>query len=201
MTTFHFIRHGEVYNPQHILYARLPRYHLSEEGQRQAEAVADYLSSRPLAAVISSPRLRARQTAALVARLHGLVVRHSYLIDEIHTPHQGRPIAELDAEGWPLFTALPPGYDSPEDITARVLRLIRRLRRQHPTGEVALVTHGDVVLAVRFWVEGVKFTDDSKKNAGAYPAPCSITTLAFPVPVGEAAPEAARPQISYICPY
>ena len=36
-TTVHVMRHGEVHNPEGILYGRLPDYHLSERGRAQAE--------------------------------------------------------------------------------------------------------------------------------------------------------------------
>ena len=202
MTIIHFIRHGEVHNPRRVLYARLPRFPLSAAGWGQAEAAAAYLRDRPLAAVIASPRLRARQTAAIIARPHGLPVRTSRLIDEIHTPHQGRPLAELDGEGWRLFANLPPGYESPAGVTARAVRLINRLRRRYQDGEVAVVTHGDVVLAVRFWVEGIPFTDDTKNAAGLYPATASITTLTFPPSDnGTGKASADRPAMTYHRPY
>ena len=41
LTRVHVMRHGEVHNPEGILYGRLPGYRLSERGQSQAQAVAD----------------------------------------------------------------------------------------------------------------------------------------------------------------
>ncbi len=193
MTTIHLVRHGEVHNPHQILYGRLPRFRLSERGREQAAAAAACLQDRPLAAVFSSPRLRARQTAAAIARPHGLPVRLSVLADEVLSPHQGRPAAELEAEGWPLYRDLPPGYETPEDILARVQRLIDRLRIAYSGREVAVVTHGDIVLAVQFWVAGVPFTDETK-NRSLYPAPASITTLQF-------ADGAPLPALTYCRPY
>ena len=43
-TIVHVMRHGEVHNPEKILYGRLPDYHLSERGRAQAQAVADWLA-------------------------------------------------------------------------------------------------------------------------------------------------------------
>ena len=39
-TTIHFVRHGKVYNPDHLLYERLPDFHLSDLGRRMAQATA-----------------------------------------------------------------------------------------------------------------------------------------------------------------
>ena len=44
-TIVHVMRHGEVYNPDKILYGRLPDYHLSDKGRAQAQAVADWLTA------------------------------------------------------------------------------------------------------------------------------------------------------------
>ena len=41
-TTIHFVRHGKVYNPDHLLYERLPDFHLSDLGRRMAQATAAY---------------------------------------------------------------------------------------------------------------------------------------------------------------
>lgn len=195
MTTIHFVRHGNVHNPEGILYGRLPGFRLSEAGIAQAEAAAAALKGRPLVAIYSSPQLRAQQTAALIARHHpGLKVRRTSLLDEVHSPHQGRPIAEMEATGWRLYENLPPGYETPQDVLARVRRFIQRVRRAHPEGEVVAVSHGDVVLALRFWVAGVPFTDDTKNTAPLYPATASITTLTF-------ADGAAIPAMAYHRPY
>lgn len=193
MTTIHFVRHGEVYNPDKILYGRLPGFRLSTAGESQAAAAGMHLSTRPLAAVISSPQLRARQTAEHIARPHGLTVEVSALVDEVHSPYEGRPAAELDAQGWLLYTNVLPGYETPADIMARVLRQIDLLRARYPADEVAVVTHGDIVLAVQFWAQGIPFTDETKNSVAVYPATASITSMHFN---GH-----ARPQFTYHRPY
>ncbi len=45
-TTIHLMRHGEVHNPQGVLYGRLPGYRLSERGRAMARIVAAHLSGR-----------------------------------------------------------------------------------------------------------------------------------------------------------
>ncbi|MGH3635249.1 MAG: histidine phosphatase family protein, partial [Mycobacterium sp.] len=73
-TRIHLVRHGEVYNPDGVLYGRLPGFHLSDKGNRQAQAVADALAGRDVVAVIASPLQRAQETAAPIAARHDLPV-------------------------------------------------------------------------------------------------------------------------------
>jgi broad specificity phosphatase PhoE len=61
------MRHGEVHNPDGLLYGRLPGYHLSERGKEQAAAVADWLADRDIVYVVASPLERAQETAAPIA--------------------------------------------------------------------------------------------------------------------------------------
>ena len=63
----HVMRHGEVFNPDKILYGRLPDYHLSDKGKAQAERVADWLADRDIVYVVASPLERAQETATPIA--------------------------------------------------------------------------------------------------------------------------------------
>ncbi|MBT1165554.1 histidine phosphatase family protein [Bifidobacterium simiarum] len=69
-TTIHLVRHGEVYNPDHVLYERLPDFHLSDRGLRMAQATARYIAEHSginhAAAVYSSPLDRTRETAGAI---------------------------------------------------------------------------------------------------------------------------------------
>ena len=85
MTVIHLVRHGEVENPKGIIYGRLPGYHLSERGLRQARGAAEHLAEREIGAVWSSPLERARQTADAIAAPHGLEVVVDPRITESHT--------------------------------------------------------------------------------------------------------------------
>jgi len=77
-----FVRHGSVYNPNHILYHRLPGFHLSEQGGREAEATAGFLSGQPLEIVWHSPMERAEETARAVARAQDVPLAPADLINE-----------------------------------------------------------------------------------------------------------------------
>ena len=62
-TLVHVLRHGEVENPDGILYGRQADWHLSVRGREMAEAVAKWTNGRDIAAVIASPLERAQETA------------------------------------------------------------------------------------------------------------------------------------------
>ena len=62
-TTVHLLRHGEVYNPEAVLYGRLPGFRLSDDGQQMAVDAAKALDGRDITAVVASPLQRAQETA------------------------------------------------------------------------------------------------------------------------------------------
>ena len=70
--TLYLVRHGatdnNLHNPPRLQGQRVD-LGLSAAGKAQAEQTARFLATRPLAAVFSSPMLRARQTAEAIARL------------------------------------------------------------------------------------------------------------------------------------
>ena len=108
----YLIRHGATDNNR----ARPPRLQgrrtdpaLSDEGRKQAEAVATLLAGQPIDAVYSSPLLRARQTAEPIARPHGLSVETVDDLVEVDVGlWEGQPwdqIEQIDPEAYRLFAA------------------------------------------------------------------------------------------------
>ena len=72
-TVVHLLRHGEVHNPEGVLYGRLPGYNLSDLGREMADRAAEALARRDVAIVWSSPMERALQTAEPVAAMMTLL--------------------------------------------------------------------------------------------------------------------------------
>jgi broad specificity phosphatase PhoE len=70
--TIHFLRHGEVENPEKILYGRQPGWRLSNRGQEMAEVVSQWSKQFELGAVLASPLQRAQETALPLSVRHGL---------------------------------------------------------------------------------------------------------------------------------
>jgi probable phosphoglycerate mutase len=194
-TTIDLIRHADVHNPSDVFYGRLPRFRLSDLGRRQAASTAALLAAAPLAAVWTSPMLRARQTAAIIAAAHPRrpPVHRSALLLEVRSHWQGRPTAELDTIGFDFY-----GHAQPEDETiaavfARLERLVRRLLGRYPGGHVACISHADPIAIARAGFAGRALVVASIRNQPDYPAKGSITRLVFPA-TGEA------PRITYIVP-
>ncbi|MCD4684545.1 MAG: histidine phosphatase family protein [Anaerolineae bacterium] len=193
MTTIHFVRHGEVHNPNHILYARMPGFYLSATGHRQAQCTARILKLRPIVAVYSSPMSRAVQTADYAAYECGLELHTSTLINEIYTPYTGWPIERLEAMRWDLYTDIPEEYETWPAILARVQQFCDTLCQAYPGGEVVATTHGDIVITAAMWAEGLPL-DPALRDNIPYPNHASITSLHF-------APDAERPQRTYDDPF
>ena len=66
------VRHAAVWNPEGVVYARLPGFHLSESGRAEAEQLSQDLSSVGVASIQASPLERAVETARILAEPHGL---------------------------------------------------------------------------------------------------------------------------------
>ena len=73
-TVVHLLRHGEVHNPDGILYGRLPDYHLSDIGRQMAERVATTVKDRDITHLVASPLERAQETAQPSAEALGLEI-------------------------------------------------------------------------------------------------------------------------------
>jgi broad specificity phosphatase PhoE len=181
-TTIALVRHGQVHNPEGIVYGRRPRFRLSALGRRQAAGAARALDGRPLALICSSPLLRARQTAqALLENRGGLRLQVSRLIHEVRTPFEGLPLTEARARGEDAYTGAGAGYEQPADIVARARRFLLRLHRHHPGGCVAAVTHGDVIAFLVIWAAGRSLDPRRRLDmrslgiVDGYPAHGSIT--------------------------
>ncbi len=159
MTTVWLARHGEVHNPGNVLYGRLPRVGLTEEGRRQAQALADFLESRPLVGIYSSPMLRARKTAEVILRGHPELGRVRQDIDliEVRTGWEGEPLADLEQIDWDFYThPRNPEDESLVAIRTRMERWLSRVLRRHAGGEVVGVSHGDPILILVGTLSGLR---------------------------------------------
>ena len=202
VTTLYLLRHGEVHNPTGILYGRLPGFGLSDTGQQQAEAAGAWLADKPLAALYSSPMQRAQETAGFVAKHHKRSPTVDTRLNEVYTPYEGRPIAELASGGWDLYSDNEAPYEMPADILERVLNFFDAICQRHADESVAAVAHGDILVFSWLHAQGERpdaLLKDRLRDYALptdYPATASIMTFEF-----AGSPRAVAPQASYHCPY
>lgn len=163
ITTIHLMRHGEVDNPQGVLYGRLPGFALTPLGQEMARRAADALRSegRDVAAVIASPLLRAQLSAAPSAHAFGLSVRTDARLIEAGSLLQGQRLHSewmrlAHPRYWRLFRdPLRPSWGEPyRDMARRMSAAVAaalRLARGH---EALLVSHQLPIVTLRRFVQG-----------------------------------------------
>src|SRR4029077_20311923 len=108
-TIVHLVRHGEVDNPDRVLYGRMLGYHLSDAGRTMADKAAAFLSGRDLVYLVSSPLERALETAAPIAELTGLAIEQDQRLTEAANSFEGRQVAGgqgkelLHPRYWPRY--------------------------------------------------------------------------------------------------
>jgi broad specificity phosphatase PhoE len=180
-STIYFVRHTDVHNPDDILYGRLPRYRLSELGRRQAEVTAGVLAGVPVSAFYTSPMLRARQTAEVLASRHPQApIRRSNLLNEVKTGWQGRPHAELEEIRFDFYNRpIYPHDEGLDAIWARIHSFVLRARRSHPGQAVVAVTHGDLFALARAGFRGLPIDISSIRLPHPYPGKGALLKLMF----------------------
>jgi broad specificity phosphatase PhoE len=200
-TTIAFVRHGEVHNPQGIIYGRLPGFGLSENGRRQAEAAAQFLANGFAPAhIFSSPMLRAQQTAAILSQ--GKPVQESLLLNEVYTYYEGHLLTDLGKNGWDFYTGVPEPYEQPAALAARLTQFIQQTRRDHAGQTVVAVSHGDPIAYLILALQGEVplLANRAKLSAlgvtDGYPVYASVTLLNY-----RSDDPAERPLLSYHRPY
>jgi broad specificity phosphatase PhoE len=147
ITVVHLLRHGEVHNPNHVLYGRLPGYHLSANGRMMAAAAADYFEGRPVAAIFASPLERAQETAQPVAERLGLPIITDDRLIESGNVLEGKSVSlaslGLNPLNWRyLWNPFKPSWGEPyTKIVARVRQVIDLARDASPGREAVCVSH------------------------------------------------------------
>ena len=178
LTKVHVMRHGEVYNPERILYGRLPGYGLSEKGQAQAQAVAHALADHDIVLVVASPLQRAQETAAPIAARHNLSVETDPDLIESLNYFEGRRVspgdgAWRDPRGWwQLRNPFTPSWGEPyKDISARMTIAIDKARARAAGHEAVCVSHQLPVWSLRRSLTGRRLWHDPRKRE------CAVASL------------------------
>lgn len=169
------MRHGEVYNPDHVLYGRLPEFHLSQLGRRMAQKAADDLVARerPIAAVIASPLVRAQESAEPHSVAFDREIATEPRIIEPRNHFEGKVMekAVKNPLHWPwLINPVRPSWgESYRSIATRMTDAMKDafalppLSEDEP-GDVILVSHQLPIWIAHRAVAGERFLHDPRKR-------------------------------------
>lgn len=180
-TTVHLVRHGQVENPDGILYGRLPGYHLSATGRAMAERLGEYFADRDVLHVVASPLLRAQETAAPIGAALELPVASDQRLIEAGNSFEGEmfSISRLrDPRVWSrLRNPLRPSWGEPYTEIVHRMRAATQAARDAATGhEAVCVSHQLPVWSMRRYAEGKRLWHDPRSRRCAL---ASVTSLTF----------------------
>ncbi|MBA6433573.1 MULTISPECIES: histidine phosphatase family protein [Streptomyces] len=178
ITVVHVMRHGEVHNPEGVLYGRLPGYHLSELGRQMADRVAEHLADRDITHVVASPLERAQETAAPIAKAHGLDVASDERLIEAANVFQGKTFGVGDGAlrkpgNWRHLTnPFRPSWGEPYvDQVVRMMAALGRARDTARGHEAVCVSHQLPIWIVRSFVERRRLWHDPRRRQ------CTLASL------------------------
>ncbi|KNC20309.1 fructose-2,6-bisphosphatase [Arthrobacter sp. RIT-PI-e] len=190
-STVHLVRHGEVHNPEGVLYGRLPEFHLSDLGRRMAAQVADHFGRQRdegarIVHLVASPLTRAQETAQPVAEALGLTIHTDERIIEAENRFEGmsRIKSRLrQPRYWPLLVnPFRPSWGEPyEEQAKRVMSAVHDARRRavelagaegaDAAPEAILVSHQLPIWVTRLSAEHRRLWHDPRQRE------CTLTSV------------------------
>jgi broad specificity phosphatase PhoE len=182
-TVVHLVRHGEVHNPEGVLYGRLPGFRLSEAGDAMAVLAAEALRGHDVTVVRSSPLERAVQTAVPIAAEFGVEATTDDRLIETTNFFEGKTFGVGDGSlknpaVWRhLWNPFRPSWGEPyEAVAKRMLAAVADARDAAAGHEAVLVSHQLPIEITRRKAEGTHLwhRPDRRKCALA-----SITSLVY----------------------
>ncbi|MEU6058498.1 histidine phosphatase family protein [Streptomyces sp. NPDC047097] len=178
VTVVHLVRHGEVDNPDGVLYGRREGYHLSELGRRMADRVAEHLAARDVTHVVSSPLERAQETAGPVAKTHGLDVATDERLIEAANVFEGKTFGVGDGalrrpENWRHLTnPFRPSWGEPYiEQVVRMMGALDAARDAARGHEAVCVSHQLPIWIVRSFAERRRLWHDPRRRQ------CTLASL------------------------
>ena len=182
-TTVHLMRHGEVHNPEGVLYGRMPGYYLSDLGVQMADKVAGAIADRDIVHLRVSPLERAQQTAGPLAAALGLEIVTDPRVIESENIFEGKSFGVGDGalrkpSAWMhLWNPFKPSWGEPyKEIAARMMAAVYDARDAARGHEAVIVSHQLPIWTTRLHAEGRSFLHDPRKRQCTL---CSLTSFGF----------------------
>ncbi|GAB3156224.1 histidine phosphatase family protein [Micromonospora sonneratiae] len=170
-TVVHVLRHGEVHNPDKILYGRLPGFRLSELGVQMAKAAAQALADRDIAYVVASPLERAQQTAEPIAEQFSLPIAVDEQLIESANWFEGKRVSPGDGSfrdprnWWVLRDPITPSWgEAYLAIAERMFGALQAAREAAEGREAVCVSHQLPIWTLRRHVERKRLWHDPRRR-------------------------------------
>ena len=182
-TTVHVARHGEVENPQKILYGRQPGWRLSARGQEMAKVLGEWSKAINLGALHVSPLQRAQETAAPIAAAHGIEITTDERLIEAGNIFEGKSfepgsgILKHPSAWRHLYNPWKPSWGEPyEEQINRMLVAIFAANKAANGKDAIMVSHQLPIWILRSAIEGRSLLHDPRKRICTL---ASVTSIHF----------------------
>ena len=182
-TVVHLLRHGEVFNPEKVLYGRLPGFRLSADGEAMAEKAAGWFADKDVVHLVSSPLERAQQTAAPIAGKLDLPIEVDDRLIEAGNAFEGLRVGVGDGalrspqHWWKLRNPLRPSWGEPYvEIATRMLAAVEAARDAARGAAVVCVSHQLPIWTLRLHLEGRRYAHDPRRRQCGL---ASVTSLTY----------------------
>lgn len=168
----HLIRHGEVFNPDQVLYGRLPHFRLSERGTEMAKDAAKQLAAegRTITRLVASPLLRTQQSADPVADINGVEIITDERLIEPYNIFEGRKLTPGHVAVRPhlyfhLRNPIRPSWgESYLSIVARMTEALDEHAAATDGGDLVLVSHQLPIWMVHLSVAGKNLVTNAPRR-------------------------------------
>jgi len=169
--TIHFVRHGEVHNPEKILYGLQPGWRLSDRGNEMAAVIGEWSAKLDLGSIHSSPLQRAQETVAPIIAKHKLSLTTDKNLIEASNIFEGKKF-ELGSgvlrhpSSWRyLYNPWKPSWGEPYDqLISRMLKGLFAARDAAGGKDAICVSHQLPIWILRSAVEGRRLLHDPRKR-------------------------------------
>ena len=182
-STVHVARHGEVENPQKILYGRQPGWRLSSRGQQMAEVLGEWSKSIDLGALHVSPLQRAQETAAPIAKAHNIEITTDERLIEAGNIFEGKSfepgsgILKHPTAWRHLYNPWKPSWGEPyEEQINRMFAAIFAAHKAAKGKDAIVVSHQLPIWITRSAIEGRSMLHDPRKRECTL---ASVTSIHF----------------------
>lgn len=175
----HLVRHGEVFNPEGVLYERIEGFGLSEKGHQMAQAAAKYLASqnREISKLYASPLQRTKESAAPIEKQFNTPISLDDRFIEPWNKFKGLRVGPSAVLKRPsillnLYNPAKPSWGEPfRDIAGRMTAGAIDAWNSVESGDVVIVSHQLPICMLHRSAQGMSLPHDPRDRR------CSLSSV------------------------